>query len=127
MSDEAKTDKVTPPVKGQVKKETSTPKTLELPHALSVRQLADQLGVSAIDIIKQLMRNDIMANINQVIDYEVATTVAQGFGYETRLQSRMSGRSASVISEIKRRQLEVEGHGLKSRPAVRFPRRLKKR
>ena len=118
MSDEAKTGGVSPPATGGSEKVSSAPKVVELPHVLSVRQLADQLGVSAIDIIKQLMRNGVMANINQVVDYEVATVVAEGFGYETRLQSRMSEKSTSVIREIKSRQLEVEEHGLKSRPAV---------
>ncbi len=118
MSDEAKTGGVSPPAAGGAEKVSSAPKVVELPHVLSVRQLADQLGVSAIDIIKQLMRNGVMANINQVVDYEVATVVAEGFGYETRLQSRMSEKSTSVIREIKSRQLEVEEHGLKSRPAV---------
>ncbi|GAI05468.1 unnamed protein product, partial [marine sediment metagenome] len=49
---------------------------IEIPHSVAVRQLADLLQVSAIDIIKQLMRNGIFANINQVVDYETAAAVA---------------------------------------------------
>jgi len=62
---------------------SSSPKAslIEIPHTLSVRQLADLLQVSAIDIIKQLMRSGIIANINQAIDYEAAATVATSFGY----------------------------------------------
>ena len=40
-----------------------------LPPVITVKQLADQMGVSGIEIIKQLMRNGIMANINQSLDY----------------------------------------------------------
>jgi len=61
---------------------------IELPQALSVRQLADLLDVGPIDVIKQLMRNGIMANINQTIDYEVAAVVASDFGYEAHPQPR---------------------------------------
>jgi translation initiation factor IF-2 len=61
---------------------------IEIPPTLSVRELAKLLLVSAIAIIKQLMRHDIMANINQVINYETATVVAAAFGYETRLKPR---------------------------------------
>jgi len=63
----SKPDEVTEPL-GE---SSSSPKavSVEIPHSLSVRQLADLLGVSAIDIIKQLMRNGIMANITQGIDY----------------------------------------------------------
>jgi len=59
-------------------------KTIEIPSTLIVKQLADLLNVSAIDIIKQLMRNGIMANINQAIDYESAAEVATALGYEPK-------------------------------------------
>jgi len=57
---------------------------VEVPHSVSVRQLADLMQVSAIDIIKQLMRNGIFANINQVIDYEAAAKVIAALGYEAQ-------------------------------------------
>ena len=59
---------------------------VSLPQALSVKQLAALIGVSPIDIIKQLMRNGIMANVNQAIDFETATVVAAAFGYEAKKQ-----------------------------------------
>ena len=93
---------------------------IEIPHSLSVRQLADILQISAIDIIKQLMRNGIMANINQAIDYKAAATVAAEFGYEAQLKPRVAQRSASAISGIKKHQGLQEGElsGLKPRPPV---------
>ncbi|MCJ7769743.1 MAG: translation initiation factor IF-2 N-terminal domain-containing protein, partial [Dehalococcoidales bacterium] len=39
-------------------------KSIELPHTLSVRQLAKSLNVGVVDVIKQLMKIGIMANIN---------------------------------------------------------------
>ena len=98
-----------------------TPKSqIELPHSLSVRQLADLLQVSAVDIIKQLMRKDIMANINQAIDYDIASEVATSLNFETRLRPRTAKGAASAISEIrKRRKLQVEEAGnLQPRPPV---------
>jgi len=92
---------------------------VELPHTLSVRQLADLLGASAIDVIKRLMRKGIMANINQVIGYEAAAAVAVDLGYQTRLKPRSAQKSASVISEIKKQQLQnEEAAGLRLRPPV---------
>ena len=49
-----------------------TPRTIEIEPQTSVRQLADALEVSAIDVIKQLMRNGIMATINEVVDYDLS-------------------------------------------------------
>ena len=51
-----------------------------LPPVITVKQLADQIGVSGIEIIKQLMRNGVMANINQSLDYDVAASVVSDFG-----------------------------------------------
>jgi translation initiation factor IF-2 len=59
---------------------------ISLPPTLTVKQLAEILGVNAVDIIKQLMRNGIMANINQTIDFNVATIIADNFGYKVKRQ-----------------------------------------
>jgi translation initiation factor IF-2 len=91
---------------------------LELPRALSVRQLAEALGVTPVDIIKELMRRGVMANINQVIDYEIASAVSSELGFETRPQP-ISTQAASVISEIKRQQKAIgEAATLRTRPPV---------
>jgi translation initiation factor IF-2 len=55
---------------------------IDLPDFITVRQLAEIMGVSPIDVIKQLMNNGIMANINQQIDFDTAAIVAGEMGYE---------------------------------------------
>jgi len=95
-------------------------KSVTIPHSLSVRQLADLLQVSAVDVIKQLMRNGIMANINQVIDYKVAAAVVANFDYEAHLEPRATQKSAAAISEAKLlKRIEAEEHGgLRPRPPI---------
>jgi len=89
-------------------------KPVELPHSIAVRNLAELLRVSAVDVIKQLMRNGIFANINQVIDYETAAAVATNLGYEAHPESR-----TARAGESKRYQhQEEEAGGLKLRPPV---------
>ncbi len=94
-------------------------KIVELPHNVSVRQLSEILNVNVVDVIKQLMRSGIMANINQVIDFEVAERVVAAYGYKAQLKVQTTRKSASVISEIKKQQqlLTAEGN-LKPRPPV---------
>ncbi|MCJ7763573.1 MAG: translation initiation factor IF-2 [Dehalococcoidales bacterium] len=93
--------------------------TVEIPGTISVRQLAELLNISAIDVIKKLMRSGIMANINQVIDYEAAAAIAGEFGYEARPQPLTARSQSSVISEIKKQQLlNEESINLKPRPPV---------
>jgi translation initiation factor IF-2 len=52
-----------------------------LPDQISVRDLATLMGRSPIDIIKELMKNGVMANINQQIDFDTAAIVADEMGF----------------------------------------------
>jgi len=88
-------------------------KVVELPHSVSVRQLAELIQVSAVDIIKQLMREGIFANINQVVDYEAAAKVAAALGYEVQLKPLVTDAGSRRY-----RPLEEEMGGLKLRPPV---------
>jgi translation initiation factor IF-2 len=55
---------------------------LDLPAVMTVKQLADQMGVNPVNVMKELIRNGVMANINQAIDYDVAATVVTEFGFK---------------------------------------------
>ena len=55
-------------------------KKIQLPPNVSVKDLSDQLGVGAVEVIKKLMQNGLMATINQVIDFDTASIVADEFG-----------------------------------------------
>ncbi len=59
-------------------------KLIELPASITVKDLAERLGVTPVQIIKQLMRNGVMANINQALDYNMASVVARDFNYEIK-------------------------------------------
>ena len=59
-------------------------KVIELPAAVTVRQLADLVKASPIDIIKGLMSNGVMATINQQIDYDAAAIVISEMGYDAQ-------------------------------------------
>ncbi len=54
---------------------------LVLPDTLTIRDLAALMRRTPIDIIKELMKNGLMANINQQIDYDTAAIVAEDLGY----------------------------------------------
>ncbi|MDD5038267.1 MAG: translation initiation factor IF-2 [Dehalococcoidales bacterium] len=107
---------------GEANGSPSTPKarSIEIPSTLAVRDLADLLQVSVVDVIKQLMRNGVMANINQAIDYESAAVVAAGFGYEAHHKVQGARKSVTVIGEIKKQQLQPSKgpSNLKPRPPV---------
>jgi translation initiation factor IF-2 len=82
---------------------------ISLPPTLTVKQLADLLKVSAVEVIKQLMRNGVMANINQAVDYDTAAVVVAHFGYEAKKQP--------MFAQIKR-PVSTAGGKLYPRPPV---------
>jgi len=67
-----------------VERRRAAPRELELPQAITVKELSDKMGVSPIDVIKNLMRNGVMATINQPISYDVASLVAGVFGFRAQ-------------------------------------------
>ncbi|MHB8104607.1 MAG: translation initiation factor IF-2 [Dehalococcoidales bacterium] len=115
----AKEDK---PTKEKPVKEPAQDKTpvIDLPRSISVRQLADMLNIDAINIIKQLMRNGIMANINQVIDYETASSVVASFGFKPHLTPIKDQMMATAAEEGKRqkRKYGKDAENLVPRPPV---------
>ncbi|MBS3783109.1 MAG: translation initiation factor IF-2 [Anaerolineae bacterium] len=68
---------------------------VEIPDFLTVRQLAQLLDVSPIDVIKELMSAGVMANINQEIDFETAAIVAQEMGFEPIEESEVAAEEAA--------------------------------
>jgi translation initiation factor IF-2 len=55
---------------------------IELPGTITVKELADLLIVNPADIIRELIKSGIFATINQLIDRDTASLVAEELGYE---------------------------------------------
>ena len=60
------------------------PRVVELPDQVTVRDLATLINISPINVIRELMNNGVMANINQQLDFDTAAIVVSGFGYEAK-------------------------------------------
>ncbi len=73
-------------------------KVLELPQNLTVKQLSELTNINSIDTIKQLMRNGIMASLNQVIDFEVATLVTSAFGIRVKPEVIVAANGPSTTA-----------------------------
>jgi translation initiation factor IF-2 len=61
-------------------------KQIILPFSISVRDLAEKLDASPIQVIKVLMANGVMASINQTVDFDTAAVVASELGFEPELE-----------------------------------------
>ncbi|GMR10156.1 MAG: hypothetical protein BMS9Abin28_0977 [Anaerolineae bacterium] len=77
-------------------------KLIEIPESLSVRDLADRIDASPIDVIKHLMANGVMANINQQIDFDTAAIVIAEFGYEAQAPEPLEADASEQATELPR-------------------------
>ncbi|MCC7366396.1 MAG: translation initiation factor IF-2 [Dehalococcoidia bacterium] len=88
---------------------------VELPPALTVKELGDSLNVSPVEVIKRLMTHGVMASINQTVDYDTAAIIAVDLGFdplETKPEP-VAAPAAAVDEEI-----EDDPATLKPRPPV---------
>jgi translation initiation factor IF-2 len=69
---------------------------IELPPSITVRDLALAINASPIEVIKALMANGVMANINQLIDFDTAAVVASEMGFEATLETQELSKTEDV-------------------------------
>ncbi len=96
-------------------------KTIEIPASITVRELAETIQASPIDVIKQLMANGVMASINQQIDFDTAAIVVEEFGFEARPLAPPELEAAEEEVQAPRwRQLidDEDKQALENRPPV---------
>ncbi len=90
---------------------TSEPQTrirpVRIPEALAVGDLAELLGVTAVDVIKELMKNGVMATINQVVDFDTAAVVATDLGFTPEEEESAEAPSADGETEAESTSMRV--------------------
>lgn len=74
-----------------------------VPDFLTVRELADRMETSPIDVMKKLIANGIMASINQEIDFETAALIISEFGFDAKSET-----SVAEEQEVEKRAEELE-------------------
>jgi len=95
-------------------------KIVEIPSTVTVRDLASMIGASPIDVIKQLMANGVMANINQQVDFDTAAIVIAEFGFEAEYHDAAEDELEEAGELPRWRQLieDEDPKMLKDRPPV---------
>jgi translation initiation factor IF-2 len=90
---------------------------IQIPRVLTVKELGDLMGVPAVEVIKELMKNGVMASINQSIDFETAAIVAHDMGYEPE-EAAAQVEEPAAAEPVRAAIEEEEGATLVPRPPV---------
>lgn len=98
----------------------SAGREVQLPPTLTPREFASLLGLPATTVIGELFKNGVMASINERIDYETASIIAEDLGYkvtpatQTKLEDAEAEASATLNELLKRSDTKI----YKARPPV---------
>lgn len=90
---------------------------VEIPETISVKELAEKTGVSAAMLIGGLMKNGILANINQIIDFDTAVIITDELGVTLKKQ-RAEATAKDVFKGNLAKLLEEDKENLQARPPV---------
>ena len=94
---------------------------VEIPSKITVRDLAEKLGKSPVEVIKVLMSFGVMAPITQEIDFDTASIVAEEFGIELQPEgaSEEEEEQEEGVLTLRQKILKMEKEeNLKPRPPV---------
>jgi translation initiation factor IF-2 len=100
------------------KEEVVTEKSMRdlvVPAVITVRDFATLVNRPVAAIIQELMKNGILANLNEQIDYETASIIAQDLGFKTAQQETENVR---VMDEEKIGELLMDKTDLQPRSPV---------
>lgn len=91
---------------------------IAIPTNITVKEFAEKTGLNAAKIIGELMRNGILANINQHIDFETAQIITDGLGIKLKRIRDIAGAEEFMAGDISKLIQEDDSNLLKTRPPV---------
>lgn len=92
--------------------------TVEIPEIITVKEFAEKTGINAAKVIGELMKNGILANINQQIDFDTAQVVADDLGIKLKRIREIAGVEELIAGDISKLIKEDDTATLRERPPV---------
>lgn len=95
--------------------EDAQDKKIKIPSFIKVRDFALLLNRQVTDVIKVLIKNGVMATINEEIDFETATIIAQDMGFEVEAEGTETDFGLGFLQQ----ELDAQNKdNLKERPPI---------
>ncbi|WP_440996936.1 translation initiation factor IF-2 [Arhodomonas sp. SL1] len=86
---------------------------VEIPESITVGDLAQRMSVKAADLIKEMMKQGVMATINQVIDQETAVILVEEMGHKPKIVKENAAEE-EILAQVE----EPEGKRVPRAPVV---------
>ncbi|MBI4232167.1 translation initiation factor IF-2 [Candidatus Peregrinibacteria bacterium] len=106
----------------KVKKDAATvvvaDSVVQIPETITVKEFSEKTGLNAAKIIGELMKNGILANINQQIDFDTAQVVADDLGIKLKRIREVAGAEELMAGDISNLLKEDDKSLLIERPPV---------
>lgn len=94
--------------------------SIQLPSSVVIRDLAQKIEKSPIEVIKKLMANGVMATINQTVDFDTAAIVVAEYGFEAvpEVEEVVEPAETGEVPLWRRQIADEEAAKLIARPPV---------
>ena len=91
---------------------------LEMNESMSVKELSEKTGINAAKLIGELMKNGIIANINQQLDYETVALILTDFGIVVKRLAQSSSSQELMSQDITQIIGDDDSDDLSERPPI---------
>lgn len=93
-------------------------RVVELPETISVKEFAEKSGLGAAKIIGELMKNGILANINQQIDFDTAAIIAEDLRVKIKKRQSIASAEDLFMGNLESLMKEHDTSVLEPRPPI---------
>jgi len=92
-------------------------RSITITEGISVKDLAEKLGIRAKDLIARLLMKGVMATVNQTLDFELAKDMANHFGADVEIIS-FEDQAAKEMAQMTGASEEAAAASTVARPPV---------
>lgn len=105
---------------GEEAEEVVLEKKVELPSAVTVRELAGRLDLPVARVMQEIMKAGMLLSINDRVDFETAAIISGDLGYEATLEEESTESEAGVLAQerVKEEMAKEVAEDLVERPPV---------
>jgi len=100
--------------------ETTPLKKIVLPSSVTVKKLSEILALPVATVITELMKNNILATINEEIDFDTASIIASDLGFESEPAEEEAEAGRLTVEGLNKilNEEKSSGKNLSSRPPI---------